>query len=117
MPEEAIQKTIESYQDKHGNVPFNEWADSLDTRTQKLIFARLDRVEQGNFGDCESVGEGVLELRLHFGPGYRVYLGEIGNIVVLLLGGDKPSQTRDIKKAKKHWKEYKEFTDEQVSKL
>ena len=70
---------------------------------------RLDRLEGGNFGDCQSVGSGVFELRLHFGPGYRVYFGEVDRTIVLLLcGGDKSTQTRDIQRAKTYWLEYKE---------
>ncbi|MGH8555998.1 MAG: type II toxin-antitoxin system RelE/ParE family toxin [Methylococcales bacterium] len=70
---------------------------------------RLLRLEQGNCGDCEPVGDGVSELRLFFGPGYRVYFGEDrGNLVVLLCGGDKNNQSRAIAPAKTFWKEYKE---------
>ena len=69
---------------------------------------RLDRLELGNFGDCKPVGEGVLELRLDFGPGYRVYFAEDGPIIVLLLiGGDKNTQTKDIKTAKAYWQEHR----------
>ena len=74
---------------------------------RKRILARVARLEQGNYGDCEAVGEGVMELRLFFGPGYRVYFGEDTNsIVILLCGGDKGSQKQDIKQAKAYWKEY-----------
>jgi putative addiction module killer protein len=65
---------------------------------------RLDRLEQGNFGDCKPVGEGVLELRVEFSPGYRVYFAENGpRIVLLLIGGDKSSQATNIKTAKNYW--------------
>ena len=77
--------------------------------------ARLDRLEVGNYGDYKSLEKGVYELRLQFGAGYRVYFGESGNaIVVLLLGGDKGSQASDIKKAIVYWTEYKEATDAKV---
>ena len=80
-----------------------------DTKAQTRIRGRLDRLEKGNFGDCESVGSGVFELRLHFGQGYRIYFGEVANTIVLLLcGGDKSSQTQDIENAKTYWQEYKE---------
>ena len=70
-------------------------------------FTRIDRLRFGNFGDCKSVGGGVFELRIHFGPGYRVYFGVVGtDVVILLLGGDKTSQKKDIKMAHKYWKEY-----------
>lgn len=69
--------------------------------------ARIVRLTEGNYGDCASVGDGVSELRMFFGPGYRVYIGEAGNqIVVLLCGDDKSTQTQDIDIAKTYWKEY-----------
>lgn len=70
-------------------------------------YGALARLTQGNYGDCEPVGEGVSELRMLFGPGYRVYFGEDEhNVVVLLCGGDKGSQDQDIREAKACWKEY-----------
>ncbi len=72
------------------------------------IDARLARVQLGNFGDTKGVGEGVLELRIDYGPGYRVYLGRDGSaVVILLLGGDKRTQSKDIDTAKKYWADYK----------
>lgn len=102
-------REIRVYQTKDGREPFNEWLDSIrDTNTQDRIQARIARIEDGNMGDCQSVGEGVYELRLHFGTGYRIYFGQIGNtIVILLCGGDKSSQKRDIDRAKTYWLEYK----------
>lgn len=71
------------------------------------IRRRLDQIELGNFGDTESVGEGVYELRFHFGAGYRVYFARVGNTVIVLVGGgDKSTQKRDIAKAKEIWKRY-----------
>jgi putative addiction module killer protein len=63
-------------------------------------------VKNGNFGDCEPVGDGVSELKIHFGPGYRVYFGQDGNDVILLLGGEKKAQSANIKTAKEYWKDY-----------
>ena len=75
------------------------------------INARLTRVEQGNFGDAKSVGSGVMELRLAFGSGYRVYYGLDGEkLVVLLVGGDKSSQDKDIKLAHEYWSDYSRRT-------
>lgn len=69
--------------------------------------ARLNRIRLGNFGDCKSVGSGVEELRIDFGPGYRVYYAREGSLVVVLLGGgSKRTQRRDILTAQKYWKEY-----------
>lgn len=81
---------------------FSNWFKSLrDRRAKARIQARIDRIELGNFGDVATVGEGVRELRIHYGPGYRVYFVQRGSVVVVLLsGGDKSSQNSDIKKAK-----------------
>ena len=77
---------------------FDAWFDALhDKQTARRIQARIDRVEDGNFGDHKSVGHGVSELRIHHGPSYRVYFTQRGpKIVILLAGGDKSSQTKDI---------------------
>jgi putative addiction module killer protein len=101
-------KQVFVYADENGREPFTEWLDGLgDAVGRKRILARIFRLRQGNFGDCKSVGEGVSELRLFFGPGYRVYFGEHqGNIVIVLCGGDKSSQSEDIKQAQIYWKEY-----------
>lgn len=82
---------------------FDDWFDSLrDARGKAAIRVRMRRAEDGNFGDCEPVGEGVSEMRIHHGPGYRVYFKRAGlEIVVLLAGGDKSTQAKDIKKALK----------------
>jgi putative addiction module killer protein len=69
---------------------------------------RLRRIEQANFGDCKPVGEGVTELRVHAGPGYRIYFGMQGTVMVILLcGGDKSTQTRDVAKARVFWADWK----------
>ena len=103
-------RTVQFYRTPNGSEPFNTWYRSIrDTNTKHRIQRRLERLKEGNFGDCVPVGEGVFELRFHFGPGYRVYFGEIGNkIVIVLCGGDKSSQQRDIERAKTYWQEYKE---------
>ena len=82
---------------------FDEWLSKLkDAKGKARIIERVRSVERGNFGDCESVGEGVSEMRIHFGPGYRVYFTRSGKVVyVLLCGGTKRGQNRDITKAKK----------------
>ena len=82
---------------------FRSWRTRLkDERTRALIASRLDRVAYGHAGDAAPVGEGISELRIHQGPGYRIYFHRRGNTVVILLcGGDKGSQTKDIKTAKR----------------
>jgi putative addiction module killer protein len=90
-----------------GKEPFSDWMETLvDDSAHGVILTRLDRVEDGNFGDCRPLGAGVYELRIDFGPGYRVYFGQDGDLVVLLGGGAKRTQVRDIAAAKKYWKEY-----------
>ncbi|WP_374327918.1 type II toxin-antitoxin system RelE/ParE family toxin [Azonexus sp.] len=97
------------YQRDDGREPFSEWLNGLrDKVAQARIRIRLRQVQAGNLGDVESVGEGVIELRVHVGAGYRVYCGRHGKAVVLLLcGGDKGSQAADIKRAKDLWAEWK----------
>jgi putative addiction module killer protein len=88
---------------------FSDWLSSLEDDTGKAqILDRLNRAALGNFGDCAPVGEGVSEMRIHQGPGYRVYCARRGLVVyVLLCGGNKSSQKRDITKAKRMAKELK----------
>ena len=106
----AQRREIQIYRAPNGRAFFVDWLKSLrDRRARKQIQVRLDRLESGNSGDYRSVGEGVFELRLQFGPGYRIYFGEVDNTIILLLcGGDKSSQVRDIEQAKAYWREYKE---------
>ena len=102
-------KEVVAFRAKDGQVPFEDWLNDLkDKRAVARVLARLARVRQGNLGDCKSVGEGVSELRVDCGPGYRVYLGQKGQtLVVLLCGGNKRTQDRDIRLAKQYWHEFK----------
>ena len=98
---------LEIYQDRNGNEPFLEWISAIRNKaTAARIRSRLRRIEEsGNLGDHRLVGDGVFELRLQFGAGYRIYFGKIGNDTILLLrGGNKGSQRQDIAKAKIDWK-------------
>jgi putative addiction module killer protein len=97
------------YSTRDGRCPFDEWLLALkDVRAIDKVDARVARLRAGNFGDCKPVGEGVLELRVHYGPGYRIYCGRRGRAVVLLLcAGDKQSQSRDIARAKRYWREHR----------
>ncbi|MCF7531880.1 type II toxin-antitoxin system RelE/ParE family toxin [Pseudomonas petrae] len=81
---------------------FNKWLTSLKDKTgQQRIIARIRSAQRGNFGDCESVGGSVFEMRVHYGPGYRIYLTRHGNAIYLLLvGGDKSTQKTDIRRAR-----------------
>jgi putative addiction module killer protein len=101
-------QTIIVYRTAAGQEPFTLWLHTLrDPSTRRRILQRLFRLENGNFGDCHPVGGGVSELRFFFGSGYRVYYGEEGDtLVVLLCGGDKSSQSGDIRQAQAFWKEY-----------
>jgi putative addiction module killer protein len=111
------EREIRKLELQNGLVPFDEWFDSLrDQRMQVAVDARLTRVRAGNFGDCRSVGGGVFELRIAFGPGLRVYYGLYGRqIVVLLGGGDKGSQTRDIRRAQQLWQQFTKHASEKLS--
>jgi putative addiction module killer protein len=102
-------KEIVLFRAHDGRVPFEEWLDDLaDKRAVARVLARLARVRQGNLGDCKPVGEGVSELRVDYGPGYRVYFGQKGQtLIVLLCGGDKRTQDRDIRLARQFWQEFK----------
>src|SRR6266849_8640097 len=92
--------TIREYLTADGKSPFRGWLDSLTVAVRARIQARLLRFEMGNVGDHKSVGSGVWEARIMFGPGYRIYFGKDGDsIIVLLVGGDKGSQSKDISRA------------------
>jgi len=104
---------IDYYVTDSGRKPFKEWLEDLrDVHGRAKIRIRLDRARLGNLGDNRSVGEGVHELRIKCGPGYRVYYGlEDGRLILLLLGGDKSSQVKDITKAKEFWKNHQGRTN------
>jgi putative addiction module killer protein len=99
---------IDIYTTSRGEVPFVKWLESFKDKTMRYrIKERLDRVALGNLGDYKILQEGVSELRLPFGAGYRIYFGQINNKIILLLcGGDKSTQQQDIKKAILLWKDY-----------
>ena len=106
---DVLPKTLRLFCTRTGVLPFSEWYMALrDDRAKQKIISRLARVRAGNLGQTNSVGEGVQELKIDYGPGYRVYFGQLGTeIVILLCGGDKSSQHADIKQAKAYWEEYK----------
>jgi putative addiction module killer protein len=100
---------VRRYQTAEGKAPLSEWLDGLrDGRARARIVARLDRLSIGLSGEWKSVGKGMRELRIDHGPGYRVYYGQDGTTLILLLcGGDKRTQAKDIEKAHDYWKDYK----------
>lgn len=100
---------INEYTDKQNRSPYAEWLASLrDKQTRARIIMQVDRMELGLFGDSAPIGEGLSELKIHYGPGYRVYYGkDTQNAYLLLCGGDKSTQSRDIKRAKAYWQEHK----------
>ena len=102
---------VEIYKKANGERPFPEWmARMRDHVGEARIDARITRImSSGNYGDCQPVGEGVSELRVHEGPGYRVYFGQLGEeLVVILCGGTKRTQDADIPKAQALWADYKD---------
>lgn len=105
---DTVEKTVRLYLTESGASPFEEWFDDLsDARAQVRILAGITRLRLGNLGDSKALGGGVFELRIDYGPGYRVYFGREGNeIVILLAGGTKSTQPRDIKRAKEYWYDY-----------
>jgi putative addiction module killer protein len=91
-----------------GGSPFENWFTGLDAAAAAKVTVALARLEQGNLSNVKAVGEGVLEYRIHWGPGYRVYFGRDGELLVILLtGGTKQRQQRDIETAKVSWADYK----------
>ena len=98
---------VRIYATPNGRTPFAEWLEALkDQRGRDLIKVRVRRVSAGNFGDSKSLGGGLFELRVDFGPGYRVYFGKEANDVILLWGGKKQQQGQDIARAKIYWADY-----------
>ncbi len=105
---ETRPKRVEIYETDSGECPYENWFDRLkDRRAQAKIKVRISRVEEGNMGDCKPVGAGVVELIVPCGPGYRIYVGQMGaSLVVLLCAGDKSTQLADIAQAKEYWADY-----------
>lgn len=99
---------ILEYIDAEGRSPYARWFNRLDARAAAKVATALVRIEQGNLSKAKSVGAGVLECRIDFGPGYRVYFGRDGDTVIILLGGGtKKRQQKDIKSARDLWQEYR----------
>jgi putative addiction module killer protein len=100
---------VRQYVDRLGQSPFERWLEKLDDDLQARIAVSFDRLERGNFTAAKGIGAGLQELRLDFGPGYRIYFGrDDERLVILLGGGTKRRQQVDIDKALALWKEYKD---------
>jgi len=104
---ELTPRTVRYYLAANLKSPFQRWLLGIDGEARATVRARLRRIEeQGNYGDCEPVGDGVFELRIHKGPGYRVYFGIDDKAVIILCGGNKDTQSSDIKRSKEYWNDY-----------
>lgn len=112
VPEPGIR--IEMYTTASGIVPFERWLEDLRDRTTRAkIRVQVDRLSLGNFGKCRFLKAGLGELRIEWGPGYRVYFGRVGpTVVVLLCGGDKSTQARDIRRAQEYWEDFRRRRDD-----
>ena len=99
---------VEDYVTQAGNSPFARWFDSLDSQAAAKVTTALERMARGNVSNEKRLGGGILEYRINFGPGYRIYYGREGNSIVILLGGGiKQGQNSDIAVAQRLWSEYK----------
>jgi len=99
---------VRAYVGDQGNCPFRAWFSRLDTFAKRKVQTALARMEQGNLGDVKSIGGGLSEHRIHVGPGYRLYFGRDGEtLIILLAGGTKKRQRRDIETATALWRDYK----------
>lgn len=113
------ERSVSMLETESGICPFERWYQGIkDKRVRATIAAKVTLLQDAAYTNFKSVGEGVFEIRIFLGPGYRIYFCFVGNeIVVLLAGGDKNSQNDDIKKAKGLWKEYKDETEKHQRKL
>ena len=106
---------IREYVDERGHSPFARWFEDLDARAAAKVTVALARMELGNLSNVKTVGAGVLEYRIDWGPGYRVYFGRDGaTLVILLAGGTKRRQQRDITAAQERWADYRRRGREQT---
>jgi len=105
---DVMEIEVEFYIAPNGHCPFKNWIEDInDHKTRAKILGRIGRLRLGSFGDCKSLGDGVAELRIDYGAGIRMYYSKIGNTVILLLcGGTKRSQDKDVQTVKEYLKEY-----------
>ncbi len=101
------QKDVQYFVKADGRIPFKDWVKNCDAKVRTIIYSRFTRLERGLLGDHKALGHKLYELRIHFGPGYRIYFGEDGPVMLLILcGGNKSSQNNDILKAQNFWADY-----------
>ncbi|MDE0479863.1 MAG: type II toxin-antitoxin system RelE/ParE family toxin [Gammaproteobacteria bacterium] len=106
---------ISEYVDSQGNSPYARWFRRLDPVAAAKVTTTIYRMEQGNLSNAKGVGSGVFEQRINFGPGYRIYFGRDGNrLIILLGGGTKARQQRDIESAEIHWRNYRQRKRQEV---
>lgn len=100
---------VHVYVDSTGKTPFTDWMEKLrDRKARVKIHTRIDRLRLGNAGDYKTLGNGLFELRIHYGPGYRIYFGKAGESLILLLcAGNKTTQRQDVNLAKQYWMDYR----------
>jgi putative addiction module killer protein len=102
---------IQLYETENGKCPYLQWEDRLSKSARAIITTRLARIRLGNLGDCKSIQgvKGIYEFRIHIESGYRIYFGKEGNkVILLLLGGDKSTQKKNVQKAQEFWQDYLE---------
>ncbi|MEM9243264.1 MAG: type II toxin-antitoxin system RelE/ParE family toxin [Pseudomonadota bacterium] len=108
--QQLVKKRLEIYYRSTGKSPFINWFNKLrDKKIKANIAVRLDYLKLGHYGDCKRIDKAIYELRIHTGAGYRIYFGEYKtSIILLLIGGSKRTQKRDIEKAKQYWQAFNE---------
>ncbi len=104
---EAKKRSVQEYEDLHGRNPYKKWFDDLNYHAATKVAVALARLKQGNLSNVKALRRGVFELRIHFGPGYRIYFGKDGDtLIVLLGGGTEKRQSGDINRAERRWQQY-----------
>ncbi len=102
-------RTLVEYLEENGASPFGKWYARLGAEAAAKVITALYRLEQGNFSNVKPVGKGVSEFKIDFGPGYRIYFGQESDVLLILLGGgSKKGQSKDIKQAQRRWADYKQ---------
>lgn len=110
---ETKERLVEYFYTPSGKAPAKEWLNSIKDRlTQAILYKRIRQASLGNFGDSKSIGRGIFEMRIDFGPGFRIYYGiHKDEVILLLMGGSKRTQAADIDRARTYWTLWKEGND------